>query len=414
MFYSPLKNSIYRAIWVATFFSNVGTWVHTVTGSLLMTKLTTSSTMIALVQTCTMLPLFIFSIPAGVIADLYNRKTIVICAQILMSLLAFCMAIVTYNGDMNAYLLLFTTFILNIGFAFNQPAWQALSSTLIPSSEIKQAAALNNLSFNLSRCIGPAIAGFYFSTLGPSFLFTLNGISFLGVIYAFLSKVKLSDNEKQSKISITDFVNGFKQALGFFQEFPSLKFIFLKSFLYFILASSLWATLPYIIIVYHHLSDKNLGVLTSAAGIGAVLNAYYIYQLRKFLTDAQLTTISLFLAAIVIFIFAQFYSFYLYFFFMLIFGFSWSLSVSVFNGILQSEFPKHTRSRLIGFYCVFFASAQALGSFLSGKAMQFFGLKPSLLFVSVATLLAGIFYLISNKRSIIFSPVLAQKEINNV
>lgn len=409
MFYSPLKNTIYRAIWVAVFFSNVGTWVHIVTGSLLMTKLTTSSAMIALVQTCTMLPLFLFSIPAGVIADLYNRRTIVICAQILMSLLAFCMAILTYNGEMNAVLLLITTFILNIGFAFNQPAWQALSSTLMPAHEIKQAAALNNLSFNLSRCIGPAIAGFYFSTLGPAFLFALNGLSFLGVIYAFYVKVETHNTESKNAIDLNEFLDGFKNAFGFFKEFPQLKFIFLKAFLYFILASSLWATLPYIIIVYHHLSDKDLGILTSAAGIGAVLNAYYIFYLRKYLTDNQLTTLALFVAGLVIFIFSQFYSYYLYFLLMLLFGFSWSLSVSVFNGILQSEFPKHIRSRLIGLYCVFFASAQAFGSILTGKAMQFFGLNASLLFVSLVMLMVGTIYYLNKKNQIMDKVVLRQE-----
>src|SRR5579862_9053976 len=118
MFYSPLKYSIYRAIWIATFFSNIGTWIHTVTSALLMTKLTSSSTLIALVQTSSMLPIFIFSIPAGVIADTYNRRTIVILAQVLMSFMAFSMAIITYMGGMTNVLLLCMTFILNIGLAF--------------------------------------------------------------------------------------------------------------------------------------------------------------------------------------------------------------------------------------------------------------------------------------------------------
>lgn len=407
MFYSPLKNTIYRSIWIATFFSNIGTWVHTITSSLLMTKLTTSSTLIALVQTFAMLPLFIFAIPAGVIADLYNRKSIIIYAQILMSLLAFMMAIVTYAGFMSDILLLTMTFLLNIGLAFNQPAWQALSSTLIPHEDIKQAAALNNLSFNISRCIGPALAGFYFAKLGPAFLFALNGISFLGVIAVFRSKVK-SDVKTGQRLGLKEIINGFKDALFFFREFPRLKFIIIKSFLYFILASCLWATLPYIIIVHYHMSDKDLGILTSAAGIGAVLNAYYIYQLRKFLADTQLTTLSLFLAGIVIFLFATMNSFQFYFLLMLAFGFSWSLSVSVFNGILQSEFPKHTRSRLIGIYCVFFASAQAIGSYVSGKSIQLLGLDVTLLNIALITLFTGFCYLLLNNNSINLSKILYQ------
>ncbi|HZW61294.1 MAG TPA: MFS transporter [Candidatus Babeliales bacterium] len=400
MFYSPLKSSVYRAVWIVTLFSNIGTWAHTVTSSLLMTKLTTSSTLIALVQTASMLPIFLFAIPAGVIADLISRKTLVIYAQIAMSVLAFSMALVTYLGGMNDILLLTMTFLLNIGLAFNQPAWQALSSTLVPAQDIKQAAALNNLSFNLSRCIGPAIAGYYFSELGPACLFALNGISFLGVIAVFNYKVE-NDNVNKN-LRFTAIKTGFKESTDFLYDYPALKFIFIKSFLYFVLASCLWATLPYIIIVYHHMTDKDLGILTSAAGIGAVLNAYCIYYFRKHLSDSQLTTISMILAGLVMLLFVTFKAFYLYFALMLVFGLSWSLSVSVFNGVLQSEFPRHIRSRLIGIYCVFFAAGQALGSYLSGQAIQWLGLDNALLNISLLTLFIGFCYLLlSNERGLL-------------
>jgi len=388
MFYSPLKYSIYRTVWIATLFSNIGTWAHTVTSSLLMTSLTTSSTIIALVQTASMLPMFLFAIPAGVMADLRNRKTIVICSHVLMSILAFSMAIVTLLGGMSDILLLSMTFLLNIGLAFNQPAWQALSSIMVPSTEIKQAAALNNLSFNLSRCIGPAIAGYYFSVLGPAFLFMLNGFSFLGVIAVFNAKVNIS-NQTNNKLTLTAFIQGFKESFGFFNQYPSLRFIAIKSFIYFVLASSIWATLPYIVIVYYHMTDKDYSILICAAGMGAVLNAYAIFYLRKYFNDAQLTTLSLLLSGMVMLFFVLFNSFYLYFLFMLIFGYSWSLSVSVFNGTLQAEFPLHIRSRLIGIYTVFFASGQAIGSYLSGQAIQTLGFKMALLNASCLTMLAG-------------------------
>lgn len=399
MFYSPLKNSIYRAVWIATFFSNIGTWVHTVSSSLLMTKLTTSSTLIALVQTSAMLPIFMFAIPAGVIADLYNRRNIVIYAQILMSVLAFSMALVTYLGAMNDVLLLVMTFMLNIGLAFNQPAWQALSSTLVMPKDIKQTAALNNLSFNVSRCIGPAIAGFYFAKMGAPLLFILNGLSFLGVIWVFKSKVTIA-NEVKATVRLVEIVGGFKRAFYFFNEFPNLKFILTKSFLYFLLSSCLWASLPYIVVVFHHMSEQQLGFLTSAAGIGAVLNAYYIYKLRTFLSDAQLTTLAMLLAGLTMILFAKFASFKICFLIMLVFGFSWSLSVSVFNGILQAEFPKETRSRLIGIYYVFFAAAQALGSYLSGRSIQIIGVERTLLDVSFIVVFVGLVYMLSERELI--------------
>lgn len=401
MFYSPFKSDVYRSIWIATLFSNIGTWVHTVTSSLLMTKLTTSSTLIALVQTAAILPIFLFSIPAGIIADLYNRRTIVICAQIIMAILAFSMAILTYMGDMTDILLLVMTFILNIGLAFNQPAWQALSSTLIPQEEIKQAAALNNLSFNFARCIGPAIAGYYFASFGPSYLYILNAISFLGVIIAFYFK-GTSDIAAKQSLSLNTFLIGFSESIQFFRQFSTLKFIVIKAFLYFLLASCLWALLPYIIVVYYHLLDKDLGVLMSAAGIGAMLNAFFLPYIRKYFNDSQLTTTALLLAGLIMLVFIHINSMYLWFILLLIFGGSWSLAVSVFNGVLQAEFPKHTRSRLIGMYCVFFALGQALGSYLSGKATQLWGVETTLFNIALITLFIGSTYLFLNNNKRIF------------
>jgi predicted MFS family arabinose efflux permease len=159
--------------------------------------------------------------------------------------------------------------------------------------------------------------------------------------------------------------------------------------------------------------DKDLGILTGAAGIGAVLNAYLIFYMRKYFTDMQMTTISIYLAGIVMFLFVVFSSLSLYFFLMLVFGFSWSLSVSVFNGILQSEFPKEIRSRLIGIYCVFFASAQAVGGFVAGKFIQLAGLNETLFYLAILTFLVGTCYVFFSWNNIDFTEVVNVGKNNN-
>ncbi|EKD72816.1 MAG: putative membrane protein [uncultured bacterium] len=393
MFYSPLKNSVFRAVWLVMFFSNVGTWAHTVTSSIFITTLTTSTILITLVQTASMLPIFLFSIPAGVLADFFDRKSIVIGAQIVMAIVAFSMAMITFADSMTPSLLIATTFLLNIGLAFNQPAWQATSSTLVPSHEIKQSAALNNLSFNVSRCIGPAIAGYYFSQLGPACLFILNGISF--VVAIFVLNKKLLPKENRTKVTFRQVRNGFLEGFFLYKKFPQIKFVFLKAIFYFLFASSIWALLPYIIIVYNKLPDTNLGLLTGMAGIGAILNAYSIYYLRKRLADHQLTTVTLFLSAIVIFFIGQVSSFSALALIMLLFGYSWSIAVSVFNGILQSEFPVDVRSRLIGMYCVCFAGSQALGGYLSGVLVHTFGLPHALIGIAFSLFIIFSGYVLS-------------------
>ena len=139
--------------------------------------------------------------------------------------------------------------------------------------------------------------------------------------------------------------------------------------------------------------DTNLGLLTGLMGIGAILNAYSIFYLRKKLSDNQLTTLALFLVSIVVYLVPHAHGFNTLAVIMLLFGYSWSIAISVFNGILQADFPAEVRSRIIGIYCVFFAGSQAISSYLSGILVHNFGLANSLLSISLFALLVCVAYL---------------------
>lgn len=392
MFYNPLKNSVFRAVWIVLLFSNIGAWSHSVTSAIFMTTLTSSSILISLVQAAATLPIFIFSIPGGVLADFYDRKRLVMFSRGLMAVVAFTMSGISYLGFMSANLLIFTIFLLNIGLAFNLPAWQSISSTLVPKSEIKQAAALNNLSFNLSRCIGPAIAGYYFSTLGPAFLFFLNGVSFLAVIFVFNNQIQTVSSNK--KVTADDLKIGLMESLKFYEKFPQLKSVFIKVFLYFLFSSVIWSLLPYIVVVVNKMSGKDLGILTTWAGMGAILSAYSIYYLRKVVSDNFMTTVAMILSAFAILFVGITKEFVLLSLIMLVFGYSWSIAVSVFNGIFQAEVPVHIRSRMIGIYFVVFYGAQAFSSYISGLLVHHMGLGI-LLYLSIVLLLISGIYLFS-------------------
>jgi MFS family permease len=392
MFYSPLRYSIYRSIWIATLVSNIGTWIHTVTASLLMAELTNSAVIIAMVQTAAMLPILLFAIPGGVIADFRERKHIIIYAHTFMSMIAFLMAAITYSGYMSEWLLLSALFLLNIGLAFNQPAWQAISARLVPAKEIKQTAVLNNLSFNVSRCIGPAIAGYLFSYLGAAPLFALNGLSFIGVIIMFSLKVEAQPKPATPALTLTSVLRGFSDGIQFFHDIPLFRTIVCKSTCYFTLASSVFALLPYVVLIQNKMNPNNLGLLTGAAGLGAVLNAVFIHRLRELLTDHFMTTLAMFLTCLTIASIAIFQTTSLLFCAMLLFGFCWSLTISVYNGTLQADFPDHIRSRLLGIYFVSFAAAQALGSYASGNLTQAVGTTPALMLIAGAMLITAIGY----------------------
>ena len=148
----------------------------------LMGDLTTSPTLVALVQTATLLPVFLLGLPAGALADIFDRRRLLIVSQSWMLLTALWLAVLSFADLIAPWSLLFLTFSLGVGAALTLPAWQAIQPELVPRAEFPQAVALGALTFNLGRAIGPAVGGVIVATAGPPWVFLLNAVSFLAVV----------------------------------------------------------------------------------------------------------------------------------------------------------------------------------------------------------------------------------------
>src|SRR5437867_1223005 len=155
----PLRHPLFRALWIASIASNVGTWMQEVGEGWLMTSLTTSPTLIALLETSLTLPIFLLSLPAGAVADILDRRRILIFTQIWMLVAAGLMSVLAYHGLMTPWMLLLMTFTGAVGVALNGPAWQAIIPELVDRSELPSAIALGSVGFNVARALGPAIGG---------------------------------------------------------------------------------------------------------------------------------------------------------------------------------------------------------------------------------------------------------------
>jgi MFS family permease len=178
----PLQSGLFRAIWIAAMASNIGTWMHTVGASWLMTTLAASPLMVALVQTATTLPVFLVGLPAGALADLIDRRRMLMFTQSWMLAAAALLGMLTLAGFTGPWTLLGLTFALGLGSAMNGPAWSAAIPELVPREQMPQAVVLNSVQFNVARAVGPALAGFILAASSAGVLFVLNAISFLGVI----------------------------------------------------------------------------------------------------------------------------------------------------------------------------------------------------------------------------------------
>ena len=184
--WSPLVHPVFRILWIATIVANVGTWVHDVAATWLMTSLAPSPLMVALVQTAGTLPVLMLALPAGVLADVLDRRHVLLSAQVWMTVVAFVLGAVTFVGATTPLVLLVLTFLLGIGTALTAPAWQSIVPELVPKAELGAAVTLNSAGINVARAVGPALGGLVVAGLGPATAFALNGVSFAGVIAVLL------------------------------------------------------------------------------------------------------------------------------------------------------------------------------------------------------------------------------------
>ena len=183
---APVRSAAFAVLWTATMVSNIGTWMHDVAAGWLMTSLSPSPFMVALVQTATTLPVFLFSLPAGALADIVDRRRLLIAVQAVLIVTAGSLGLLVRAGLATPLTLLCFTFVMGTCAAFVAPAWQAIVPNLVPRSDLRPAVALNSVGINISRAIGPALAGIIIAGVGIWAPFFLNTLSFVIVVAALI------------------------------------------------------------------------------------------------------------------------------------------------------------------------------------------------------------------------------------
>src|SRR5271166_3891175 len=182
----PLRNSTFRGLWLANVVAWLGTWLQNTGAGWLMTTLAPQPFIVAMVQAATIMPVFLLALPGGALADIVDRRVFLIGTQVWTILAAIALAILTVAHAMTAFLLLALTFAIGIGAALTGPAWSAIVPELVPREDLVQAIALNGIGFNLTRAIGPALAGALILIGGSSLTFSLYAASILAVIGALV------------------------------------------------------------------------------------------------------------------------------------------------------------------------------------------------------------------------------------
>ncbi|SNS31522.1 Predicted arabinose efflux permease, MFS family [Sphingomonas laterariae] len=377
---SPLASRVFRALWVATIVSNVGTWMHDVGAGWLMTSLSAEPLMVALVQAATTLPMFLLALPGGALADIVDRRRLLMGAQLFALLATALLAVTTFSGGVTPVLLLSFTCAIACGAALSAPAFQAIVPELVPRAALQQAVALNSLGINIARAIGPALGGLVIALAGPAAVFALNAVSGLGVL---LVLARWRRQPAGSGLPAEHFLGALRAGARYAARAPALQVVLVRSIGFFLFASALWALLPIIGRRELGLGPAAYGGLLTLMGLGAVAGAVLLPRLRGHVSANGITAGGSLLFAAAMFGLGHAGGFVAAGAALAVAGLAWIAMMSSLNGAAQMSAPAWVKARALAIYLVTFQGAMTAGSMLWGALAGKIGIPATLMVAAI-------------------------------
>ncbi|HMK34253.1 MAG TPA: MFS transporter, partial [Desulfomonilaceae bacterium] len=339
--WSPLKISVFRSLWIAALVSNIGTWMQNVGGVWLMTSLSDSPVMVALMQTATSLPVFLVVLPSGALADIVDRRKMLLFTQGWMLVAAALLAAITVMGFTTPWVLLGLTFALGLGSAMNMPAWQAIIPDLVPRKELSSAIALNGITFNIARAVGPALGGAIVAASGPAAVFLLNAVSFLGVIAVVFGWAQAP---RESSVPVEHVAEAVRSGMRYVFHAPALRSVLIRCWLFIMCAGALWALIPLVARRELGLGSIGFGVLLACMGTGAIIGALILPAIRRNVPMDVLLSVATVVFAVALLGLAYVREIVLLGFLIICGGAAWMTVMVNFNVAVQTSAPSWARA----------------------------------------------------------------------
>lgn len=379
---APLREPLFRSLWMAAVISYTGTWMQNVGAGWLMTQLTMSPLMVSLVQAASTLPVFLVILPAGALADMVDRRRLLLVTQAWMVVAAGALGIITLMGLTTPWVLLTFTFFLGIGAVMNDPAWQAITPEIVCAENHAPAVALNSVGFNVARAVGPALGGLVIAITSSGIAFLMNAVSFFGVIF-FLYRWKrpASDQEATERV-----LESMRSGLRYVRSAPLVHCVLIRTGAFSVAASALLALLP-IIARRSEQAATGYGLLLGSFGLGALAGAAVLSRMRTYFSVDRVVA-----AAVVVFALSTFAAGNTHIFSWLLFvlfvsGAGWIAILACLNVAAQTMSPPFMRARALSTYLLVLQGGMALGSAAWGALATKYGVPATMLCSSLALLL---------------------------
>ena len=392
--FAPFRTVVFRNLWLATFAANISMWMNDVTAAWVMTSLTTSPVMVALVQTASTLPVFLLGLPSGALADIIDRRRYFAVTQLWVALNALALATLSLTGTLTAPLLLLLTFGNGIGLAMRWPVFSAIVPEVVLREHLGAAMALNGISMNLSRVVGPVAAGAIISAVGSGAVFVLNVVL---AAAAFVTILRWRSTPRTSTLPGERFVGAMRVGWQHVMQSPRMKAVLVRIFFFFLHSSALLALLPLIARELHGAGPGTYTLMLACVGGGAVVAALYFPRWRRrFNRDHFVVGGTLAHAAMsVVVVFAP--NLWIALPAIAVLGMAWISTANSLTLAAQVALPNWVRARGMAIYQMALMAGAAAGSLLWGQVA---GLSSVRIAVAAAAVVGPLLWLATRRLSV--------------
>jgi MFS family permease len=378
----PLRTPIFRQLLIANVASDIGTFMQSVGAAWLMVSMGAGPLFVALTQTASTLPFFVFALPAGSIGDIVDRRRLILYTEAWMTCMAIVLAVTTLSGVITPWLLLALTFALSAGDAIETPTWRAVLPELVLREDLAAASALNGIEFNIARAVGPALAGGLIAVAGVGAAFVVNVVSFAGVILVIARwkrpvRVRTAPAESIGGATVA--------ALRYIRYAPTARGLMLRAGAVMFCASAPFALLP---TVAHRISGDAIGygLLLGCFGAGAIAGAIVMQAARTRWTTEAVSSISVAILGGTIVTLSLMHTLPGLMLTLVVSGGAWLTFISLTNALVQNLAPDWVRARVLALFMLVTQGGLAAGSAMWGAIGSNAGVDTALLWAGLATI----------------------------
>jgi MFS family permease len=373
--WQPLRTPTFRNLLVADVVSDVGTFMESVGAAWLMISLNAGPMYVALIQTASALPFFVFALPAGTIGDIVDRRRLILCTETWMVAVAIAVAALTISGWISPLLLLILTFALSAGDAFETPTWRAVLPELVRKEDLPAASALNGIEFNFARAIGPGLAGIIVAAAGVGTAFLLNAASFIGVIVV-IARWKRAIHKRTAPPETV--MGGMVAGIRYVRYSPAIRTLLIRSGFVIFFATGLTALLPLIARDVKN-SPVVYGILLGCFGLGAVLGAVVMQRARARWSAEAVVSTGVAVYGLTTLAAGTFRVLPALCAATFVAGSAWIMFISLVNVLILNHAPDWVRARVLSVSTLVFQGAVAAGSAAWGAVAAHLGVRAALL-----------------------------------